>query len=66
MAAIINPETIVMTGTIITEDLLAQICSLVSEIIPEKHIPHIRLENDSSKYYLKGLSSMTLEYLNNQ
>lgn len=66
LAAIINPETIVMTGTILTEKLLAEICSLVSEIIPKKHMPHIRLENNSSKYYLKGLSSMTLEYLNNQ
>ncbi|HEY5525606.1 MAG TPA: ROK family protein [Clostridium sp.] len=65
LVAIINPETIVITGTILTEDTLAEICTLVSEIIPTKHRPQIRLENNINKYYLKGVSSMTLEYLNN-
>ena len=66
LVAIINPETIVMTGTILTEEILEEICKLVSEVIPTKHIPQIRLEANTNKYYLDGLSSMTLEYLNNK
>lgn len=65
LTAIINPHTIVMTGTILVEDMLEEICELISESIPEKHRPRILLENNVEKYYLNGLSSMTLEYLNN-
>ena len=65
LAAIINPETIVMTGTILTNAILEEICDSISEIIPIKHMPQILLENDINKYYLNGLSSMTLDYLNN-
>lgn len=65
LAAIINPETIVMTGTILTDDILEEILNSISEIIPQKHIPQILLENNINKYYLNGLSSITLEYLNN-
>ena len=65
LAAIINPETIVITGKILTDSMLKEICDSISEIIPTKHIPQIILENNINKYYLNGLSSMTLEYLNN-
>ncbi len=65
LAAIINPETIIMTGTILTDSILEEICDSISEIIPSEHIPQILLESDINKYYLNGLSSMTLEYLNN-
>jgi predicted NBD/HSP70 family sugar kinase len=66
LAAIINPETIVMTGTILTEEILDEICKLVREVIPTKHIPQISFETNVNKYYLSGLSSMTLEYLNSK
>jgi len=66
LVAIINPEIIVMTGTIMTEDIMKEICNYISEIIPTKHIPQIRLENNTNKYYLNGLSSMTMEYLTNE
>ena len=65
LIAIINPETIIMTGTILTDDIFTEIYSSLSEIIPVKHIPQIRLEKNIHQYYLNGLSSMTLEYLNN-
>lgn len=65
LIAIINPRIIVMTGTTLADDMLGEICSLINEIIPEKHRPQILLENNVQEYYLKGLSSMTLEYLNN-
>jgi len=65
LTAIINPHTIVMTGTNLVDDMLWEICSLINEVIPEKHRPKIVLENNVQEYYLKGLSSMTLEYLNN-
>jgi len=65
LVAIINPETLIITGTILTEDILEDICSVIRKVIPEKHIPQIRLENDTNKYYLSGLSSMTLQELNN-
>jgi len=66
LAAIINPETIVMTGSIVTEEILEEICKLISKVIPIKHIPQILIENNTNKYYLNGLSSMTLEHLNSQ
>lgn len=65
LTAIINPHTIVITGAILEADMMAEICSLIGEVIPKKHIPQILLENNVQEYYLKGLSSMTLEYLNN-
>lgn len=65
LIAVINPETIVIIGTVISEKLLEEICNLSNEIIPVKHMPKILLENDIHKIYLSGLSSMTLEYLNN-
>ena len=65
LAAIINPETIVMTGKILTDSMLKEICNSISEVIPTTHIPQVILENNINKYYLNGLSSMTLEYLNN-
>ena len=64
LIAIINPRIIVMTGTTLVDDMLGGISSLINEIIPEKHRPQIILENNVQEYYLKGLSSMTLEYLN--
>ena len=65
LTAIINPSTIVITGTTLTADMMEEICDLCSEIIPKKHIPEIRLENNVQEYYLKGITSMTLEYINN-
>lgn len=65
LSAIINPQTIIMTGTLLTASLLDEIHASVNEIIPERHIPQIILENNINKYYLNGLSSMTLETLNN-
>jgi len=65
LISIINPHTIVMTGTTLVEDMLEEINLLIGEIIPEKHRPQILLEKNVQEYYLKGLSSMTLEYLNN-
>ena len=65
LTAVINPQTIVLIGTILTDDILKGICDSVGEIIPKKHIPQIQLKHDINKYYLNGLSSMTLEYLNN-
>ncbi|MBU3144384.1 ROK family protein [Clostridium sp. CF012] len=65
LTAIINPHTIVMTGTALSDDMMDEICLLVSEIIPKNHIPKIILEHNIQEYYLKGLSSMTLEYVNN-
>ena len=65
LTAIINPHTIVMTGTTLADNMIEEIFSLTSEIIPKKHIPRILLKNNVQEYYLEGLSSMTLEYLNN-
>ena len=65
LTAIINPETIIVTGTVLTKEILDEIHNLICEVIPVRHIPQIKLENNTDKYYLNGLSSMTLEYLNN-
>lgn len=65
LTAIINPHTIVMTGTNLAEDMLEEICDYSSQIVPKAHMPKVRLESNVEEYYLKGLSSMTLEHLNN-
>lgn len=64
LTAIINPESIIMTGTILTEDMLGEIYDLCNQTIPKNHMPHILLEHNVQGYYLKGLSSLALEYLN--
>jgi hypothetical protein len=64
LSAVINPKTIILTGTLLTDSLLSEILASVSEIIPERHIPEITLQNNINKYYLYGLSSMTLKALN--
>jgi predicted NBD/HSP70 family sugar kinase len=66
LTAIINPHTIVMTGTTLEEDMMDEIYSLCRKMIPKKHIPQISLEYNVLPYYLNGLSSITLEYINNQ
>ena len=64
ITAIINPETIVLTGASVDETLIEDIYLFCSETIPTKHLPNIRFVEKVEEYYLKGLSTLTLEYMN--
>jgi predicted NBD/HSP70 family sugar kinase len=59
--AVINPETIMLTGSLLFEDMMDLIYQGCCKHIPKEHIPIIILRKSSHEYYLKGLVEMTLE-----
>jgi len=63
MIAIINPETIILTGTLITENMLDEIQRQVEEVIAKEHMPHIIFKESIHKFYLKGLMTISMNNL---
>ncbi|MGI6084880.1 MAG: ROK family protein [Acetivibrionales bacterium] len=63
ITAIINPETIMVTGGLITEDMIEEIRSSCIKIIPERHMPNIVYRRNIHDYYIKGLTAMAFESL---
>ena len=61
--AVINPETIVVTGGLIHRDRLAALASSCREIIPGEHMPKLIVRENMQNDYLYGLFSVTLESL---
>jgi len=61
--AVINPQTIILTGTLLSEDMLEEIICCCSNIIPKEHMPHIFLQETVHEYYIRGLLEMSLESL---
>ncbi|WP_371381187.1 ROK family protein [Sporomusa aerivorans] len=62
--AVINPETIVITGGLIRSDMLDALAGSCRKIIPCEHMPQIIIREDMQEDYLYGLFSVTLESLN--
>ncbi|MNY33592.1 hypothetical protein D3C86_1678770 [compost metagenome] len=63
LIAIMNPETIALTGSLIKfidVDLIRQECL---KCIPEMHMPHLMLLEHPDEDYMYGLITMTLESL---
>ena len=63
MIAVINPETIILTGTLVEEDMIAEILKNCKELIPEEHMPQIVFKESIHDYYLKGLMAISLKNL---
>ncbi|GIM27885.1 hypothetical protein CPJCM30710_05510 [Clostridium polyendosporum] len=61
--AIINPETIALTGELFKSDQLDDIYNHCLEIIPKEHMPQIFLRENIHDDYMNGLISITLESL---
>lgn len=62
--AIINPETIVVTGGLVCSDMLEELSNACRRIIPDEHMPQIVIQENMQGDYINGLVSITLESLN--
>jgi predicted NBD/HSP70 family sugar kinase len=65
MIAIVNPETIILTGTLLSENRMAEIQKNCGELIPEEHMPQLIYRESIHDFYLKGLLAMSLRNLSN-
>ncbi len=62
-SSIINPNIILLTGALLSEDMLDEIQNLCHRFIPEKHMPDVIFRKTIHDFYIKGLTTMTLESL---
>lgn len=61
--SVINPETIVLTGDLMREDMLEDIFNGCLKIIPKEHMPRIMIREDIYDDYMNGLISVTIASL---
>ncbi|CUH96792.1 hypothetical protein P22_2903 [Propionispora sp. 2/2-37] len=61
--AIINPETIVITGNLIRLDMADDIYNICEAMIPQGHMPRIIIQENMQADYIHGLISISLESL---
>ncbi|AJQ28387.1 ROK family protein [Pelosinus fermentans] len=61
--AVINPETIVVTGGLIRADMMDDISNACEALIPHEHMPQIIIQENMQSDYIHGLVSITLESL---
>lgn len=61
ITSIINPNIILLTGALLSEDMLNDILKLCHKYIPGKHMPDVIYRKSIHDYYIKGLTTMTLE-----
>ncbi|GMA98002.1 ROK family protein [Pelosinus sp. IPA-1] len=62
--AVINPETIVITGGLIRSNMQEDFSVACGKTIPPEHMPQIIIQEDMQEDYINGLVSITLESLN--
>jgi hypothetical protein len=65
MTAILNPEIIILTGTLISENMMSDIQRDCAVLIPEEHMPQIIFKESIHDFYLKGLMTLALKNLSN-
>ncbi len=58
--AIVNPDTIVFTGDLVTPKILTSIRERCRTSIPEEYIPHFLHEENMDGYYLEGMYQQAL------
>lgn len=63
LIAVINPETIALTGELITPAKLDAIYNRCLDVIPEEHMPRLMYREKVHDDYMNGLISITLESL---
>jgi predicted NBD/HSP70 family sugar kinase len=61
--AVINPETIVLSGELMRSDMLEDISNGCLKVIPKEHMPRIIIREDIYDDYMNGLISVTIESL---
>jgi hypothetical protein len=61
IVAVINPETVVLTGELIHPELLEDIESGCLDFIPDKHMPRIIFRENIHEDYINGLISVTID-----
>ncbi|TGE34748.1 ROK family protein [Desulfosporosinus fructosivorans] len=61
--AIINPETIVITGGLIRSNMQEDFSIACRKTIPHEHMPQIIIQENMQEDYINGLVSTTLESL---
>ncbi len=63
MFAVINPETIILTGSLLAENRMDEIQKNCEKFIPKEHMPRIIFRESMHEFYLKGLMTMSLKNL---
>ncbi|NCB91785.1 MAG: ROK family protein [Clostridia bacterium] len=59
--ALLNPDTIVMTGDLIDEQTLSAVNEILSANIPPDYIPQFLIVDDFDEYYYEGLYQLAVE-----
>lgn len=62
--AMINPDTIVLTGDLIQKGQLDDLLRRCAKYIPKEHLPKMLYEKDTTKYYLSGMYEKAIELRN--
>lgn len=63
LIAVMNPETIALTGSLVQADDIHLIRQECLKYIPEMHMPQLALLEHPDEDYMYGLTTMTLESL---
>lgn len=63
LTAVINPETIALTGEQVRQQDVPHIYQSCLKIIPEEHMPHLIVLDQPDDHYMNGLIAITLESL---
>lgn len=63
LIAIVNPETIALTGELVREEHIEGIYSQCKGVIPDEHMPQVIVLNNPHEHYINGLIAVTLESL---
>lgn len=61
--AIINPETVVLTGGLVRPNMQADFSIACRKRVPHEHMPQIIVQENMQEDYINGLVSITLESL---
>ncbi|GGG68844.1 ROK family protein [Paenibacillus radicis (ex Gao et al. 2016)] len=61
--AVINPETVAMTGELVNETHIEGILKLCKGVIPDEHMPQLIVLEHPHDDYMNGLIAVTLESL---
>lgn len=61
VAAVVNPETIVIAREGIGEEMLSEIREFCREALPSEHLPEIVFADDYDGHILAGMTAMALE-----
>jgi len=64
LIAVVNPETVALTGELVREEHIEGIYQQCKGIIPDEHMPKMIVLSNPHENYIDGLIAVTLESLN--